>query len=223
MGWARLALACVVLAAAAPAPAHERVARDKAFDFAAPEPGSYRLPVIRAAADGAVLDVDGRPQRLHDALRGRITLLSFIYTRCSDARGCPLATATLHRLQAASRKDPALADNLRLISLSFDPAHDTPAVMAQHHGKQRGGAEWLELTTASEADLDPILRGYDQVVAKRPAGADGVPEVVGHQLRAYLIDRSLRVRNIYGADFLDARLLLADIRTLLAEAPPASP
>ncbi len=38
-----------------------------------------------------------------------------------------------------------------------------------------------------------------------------------HLLRVYLIDRQLRIRNIYGLDFLGPRLLLADVRTLVLE------
>jgi cytochrome oxidase Cu insertion factor (SCO1/SenC/PrrC family) len=221
----RLVPLCGWLACAGAALAHEPAGhaapadtgRSRSFDFDPPAPGSYRLPVIRAAGDGAVLDSAGHPLRLHEALRGRISVLSFIYTRCSDTNGCPAATAALHRVHAASLRDPALGASLGLVSLSFDPTHDTPAVMAQRAATARGGAPWRELTTVSEAELAPILAAYDQVVARRAPGPGQPAQVVGHQLRAYLIDRQLRVRNIYGLEMLDPRLLLADVRTLLAE------
>ena len=43
------------------------------------------------APDGEVLGVDGRPQRLSRFTREGITLLGFIYTKCIDPEGCPLA------------------------------------------------------------------------------------------------------------------------------------
>lgn len=186
------------------------------FEFAPPAPGTYRLPIIRKAADGEVIDSTGQTRSLREALSGKITLLSFIYTRCTDANGCPLATAVLHKIERMSRDDPALVTHLRLASLSFDPAHDTPEVMAAYHTPARG-AEWIDLTTASEAALAPILSAYDVPVQKGIDAAGRPGQVLGHQLRAFLIDREGRVRNIYGLEFLDPRLLLADVRTLLRD------
>ena len=197
-------------------------ARSARFDFDAPRPGSYRLPVVKPAADGAVLDSVGAHRRLREVLAGKIAVLSFIFTRCSDANGCPLATAVLHQLHAATAGDAELGRHLKLITLSFDPGHDTPGTMAGYARvaatRERRSA-WEFLTTPSERELAPILAGYGQLV-QRPAG----PPVPGttaasptHLLRVYLIDRQQRIRNIYGLDFLDPRLLMADIRTLLLE------
>ena len=201
--------------------------RTAEFDFDPPAAGSYTLPVIRPAADGEVLDVEGTARSLHDVFDGRIVLLSFIYTRCTDAQGCPLATAVLYKIFGASKADPALAANLRMVSLSFDPAHDTPEVMAGYRNGTsdawQGGAEWLDLTTASEDDLRPILNAYDQVVKRRVDDEGRPTDAFGHQLRAYLIDRDKRIRNIYGLGFLDPRLLVADVHTLIAEERAEAP
>ena len=192
-------------------------ARSARFDFDPPLPGTYRLPVVKRAGDGAVVDATGASRRLGDVLAGRITVLSFVYTRCSDANGCPLATAVLYQLHAATAGDPELVRHLRLVTLSFDPGHDTPETMAKYSrvaAAREARSPWEFLTTASERQLGPILAAYGQVV-QRPAG----PVAAGptHLLRVYLIDRHLRIRNIYGLDFLDPRLLLADVRTLLLE------
>ncbi len=195
--------------------------RTKEFDFDPPEPGSYTLPVIRPADDGDVLDTAGAARTLHELYDGKVVLLSFIYTRCTDAQGCPLATAVLYRIFGASKADPQLASNLRMISLSFDPQHDTPEVMAGYRNggsdDWQGGAEWVDLTTASTAELQPILDDYEQTVRRRLDDEGNPTDAFGHQLRAYLIDRNKRIRNIYGLGFLDPRLLVADVQTLLAE------
>jgi len=191
-------------------------ARSARFDFDPPRPGSYRLPVVKPAADGAVIDASGASRRLAEVLAGRITVLSFVYTRCSDANGCPLATAVLYRLHGATGSDPELARHLRLVTLSFDPGHDTPGTMARYSrvaATREPRSPWEFLTTASDRQLAPILAAYGQLVQRppRPAAAPT------HLLRVYLIDRQLRIRNIYGLEFLDPRLLLADVRTLLLE------
>lgn len=186
-------------------------------EFDAPAPGTYRLPVIKPAPDGAVLNASGAWRRLHQLMAGKVVVLSFVYTQCSDARGCPLATAVLHQIHQASASDSALAEHLKLITLSFDPAHDTPAEMARYARPRDPSArasEWDHLTTASERALAPVLAGYGQIVS-RPTSSQAAG--LTHRLRVYLIDPQQRIRNIYGLDFLDPRLLLADVRTLLLE------
>jgi cytochrome oxidase Cu insertion factor (SCO1/SenC/PrrC family) len=198
-------------------PAAVEVPRAGRVEFEAPPAGTYQLPVIKPAPDGAVLDSSGAGRRLHQLMAGKVVVLSFVYTQCSDARGCPLATAVLYQIHQASRSDPALAERLKLITLSFDPAHDTPAVMARYARPRDPAArasEWDRLTTASDRALAPILAGYGQLVF-RPAG--GQAAGLTHRLRVYLIDPQQRIRNIYGLDFLDPQLLLADVRTLLLE------
>jgi cytochrome oxidase Cu insertion factor (SCO1/SenC/PrrC family) len=190
------------------------------FDFVPPEPGTYRLPPIKAAADGPVLDSDGSRHGLAALMRGKVTVLSFVYTRCSDPFGCPLATGALFDLFDASAADPALARDLQLLSLSFDPAHDDPARMAEYGASALaqagpGRASWRFLTAESEAAVEPMLAAYGQAVDRRLE--HGEESTINHLLRVYLVDPELRVRNIYGVDYLDPRLVLADVRTLLLE------
>lgn len=203
------------------APVEFSLPRTESFDFEPPRAGTYELPVIRAAANGRVIDTDGRRLSLHDAFGGKIVILSFIYTRCADPNGCPLATAALYDVFNASEADPEIAAQVRLLTLSFDPDFDTPEIMDRFQGfdpaETAGLCDWLFLTTASAADLGPILQDYGQVVRRRSQAGGGGIAAFGHLLRVYLIDRQKRVRNIYGLGFLDPRLLLADARTLLLE------
>lgn len=196
-----------------------RLARSANYDYDPPAPGSYRLPVIREAADGRVLGPDGEPAHLRDLMDGRITILSFIYTRCADPRACPLAAGVLYRLHHISQQDPLIARNLRLITMSFDPIHDTPERMADYGRGLRPddpGAEWLFLTTQNRGDLNPILRAYGQQVARKNDPGDPYGPLY-HQLRVYLIDRAGRIRNIYSFGLMDPRMLITDVRTLLLE------
>ena len=129
--------------------------------YSAPVAGSYNLPPLSDAADGIVLNEEGRSVRLHDLYGDKVVLLSFIYSSCSDINGCPLATAVLSRIKKRLDSDPQLADNLRLLSLSFDPAHDTPQVM-KLYGRSfaSGRSEWQFLTTESVQALEPLLKDY---------------------------------------------------------------
>ncbi len=193
--------------------------RDPDYDYDPPAPGTYTLPVVKPAAAGALLDSSGKSINLRDLTRGRVTVLSFIYTRCAAGKACPYATGVLNQLHQASTDDQLLAKNLRLLSLSFDPEYDTPQRLAEYSEAirdEKTGCEWRFATAKSSADLASILDGYGQTVDKRPNPND--PEgPLFHILRVFLIDRQGRIRNIYSSGTLDPRLVLADVKTLLLE------
>ena len=103
-----------------------------ALDYLAPAPGTYQLHRIMPAPDGRVLDVQGRMQRLARFTRDKITLLGFIYTTCSDPEGCPLAYRVFDSLKTQIHATPGLQGKVRFVTLSFDPARDTPSVMLRY-------------------------------------------------------------------------------------------
>ncbi len=188
--------------------------------YPVPEPGSYQLPPVSMAADGEVVDSDGETLRLHQLFGDRYVLLSFMYSSCGDVNGCPLTAHVYYQLLRAMGQDPVLARNLRLVSLSFDPQHDTPEVMKlyannfTHSGKN---GQWRFATTQSERQLHPILEAYAQDVQRKLA-IGGTPGTdFFHVLRVFLIDPQRRVRNIYSVSFLHTQLILADLKTLLLE------
>jgi len=193
--------------------------RNSDYDYEAPVAGTYQLPAIKPAADGALLESTGNATNLSALTAGKISVVSFIYTRCGDGRACPYATSVLNLLQRASLSDPALAKNLRLVSMSFDPEYDTPKQLAEYASNVRdsdGGCEWRFVTPRSVAETAPILAAYGQAINKKTdARAGGGP--FNHTLRVYLIDRQRRIRNIYSTGTLDPRLVIADVRTLLLE------
>jgi protein SCO1/2 len=188
-------------------------------DYDAPTPGTYTLPVIKRAADGALLDSAAKPVRLAEITRGRITVLSFIYTRCAAAKACPMATGVLMKLHRESGEDAALAKHLRLVSMSFDPVNDTPARLAAYSklaSARSRAAPWHFVTAQSQTDLQPILDAYGQAVDKKQNSNDPTGPL-NHTLRVFLIDAAGNIRNIYSSGTLDGRLVLADIHTLISE------
>ena len=188
---------------------------------APPAPGTYVLQHIASAPEGVVVDVQGRPRRFSRFTKGKVTLLSLIYTRCGDGRGCPLASHLMQQLKADLDKDPAaIGGRLRFVSLSFDPANDTPAVMreyAERYAAGGGGLPWHFLTTRSRRELRPLLEGFGQDVWTARERSDTDAGALPHVLKLFLIDRRGSVREIYSTSFLQTQVLLNDIRTLLLE------
>ncbi len=193
--------------------------RDSDYDYDPPAPGSYSLPVVKVAPDGALLDSEGKSLNLRDLTHGRVTILSFIYTRCAAPKACPYATGVLNQIHDLSVDDKTLAKSMRLVSLSFDPEYDTPerlAAYSENVREQGSGCEWSFATAKSRVELDKILAAYDQAVDKRQNPADPQGPLY-HILRVFLIDREGRIRNIYSSGTLDPRLVVADVKTLLLE------
>ncbi|MFM8657172.1 MAG: SCO family protein [Chthoniobacterales bacterium] len=81
-----------------------------------------KLPVMRAVPDFTLTDQDGNTVT-RDDLRGKIWIADFIFTRCKGP--CPLMTARMLEMQRALLKTP----DVKLVSISVDPEHDTPAVL----------------------------------------------------------------------------------------------
>ncbi|MCQ8116301.1 cytochrome c peroxidase [Methylomonas rosea] len=189
--------------------------------FKPAKPGSYTLPIITQAANGEVITSNNQPKQLHILMGDKIVILSFIYAACSDVNGCPLATQVLHKISRQLQKQPELADKLRLLTLSFNPAQDTPEMM-RHYGEgfKTGNFDWQFLTTRDEAALQPILDGYQQNVQKVYDDKGQFTGTFSHLLRVYLIDKDKNVRNIYSVDFLHADTLINDVLNLLADAKP---
>ncbi len=214
--------ALALLVGPVPPAAHARATDEPPIlDFVPPEPGTYRLHRIMRAPEGRVLTVDGRAAPLSRFTRERITLLGFIYTTCINPEGCPLAYRVFDRLKDEIQATPALADKVQLVTLSFDPAHDSPSVMKRYAGSQleeEGGLRWYFLTTRSVEDLVPLVEGFGQDVRYSVDTSTGRPvRQLSHVLKVFLIDRSGYVREIYTSTFLHPQTIMGDIQTLLME------
>ncbi len=192
------------------------------IEFTPPAPGSYRLERIMRAGDGAVLDTEARAHRLSEFTRGKVTLLSFMYSSCADPTGCPYAFVVFNLLKSKIEGDAALRGRVRLASLSFDPKRDTPEAMAHyggHHAKASEAVPWSFLTTPSIEELLPILNDYGQDVYVELDRPGGKPTgAFSHVLKVFLIDPRGDVREIYTSAYLVPEVVLNDIKTLLMEA-----
>lgn len=80
------------------------------------------------------------------SFRGNVLLITFIYTRCPFANYCPLVSHDFAEIYAQTKKDPALAKSVRLLTVSFDWQHDTPPVL------RRYGESFREVTGSAPFD-----------------------------------------------------------------------
>ena len=190
------------------------------MDYTPPPAGSYALNVIQRAPEGIVVGGDGKVHRLSGYTRGSITLLSLVYTYCTEPTGCALAYETSVLLRERILAEQRLLGRVRFVSLSFDPLNDTHYAMQAYGSKYAradGPLPWHFLTTRSMRELKPILDGFDQEIEVERDERGQPTRTISHMLKLFLIDREGRVREIYSTAFLHPEAMLNDIRTLVLE------
>jgi protein SCO1/2 len=151
---------------------------------------------------------DGHPLALSQ-LRGKVVVLSFIYTRCPLPQICPMIMRQLVRLQAALPASER--QRTQIVLVTIDPEHDTPEVLAQYaarHGLKLDGATLLTGPLRQVALLSSYfgLEFYDE--------ADGT---IAHKQRLLVIDARGRLHaELKGPSWTSERVLEL-IRQALAE------
>jgi len=189
-----------------------------------PAPGTYKLQKIFSVPENSVLDTSGKSQPISKYTKGKITLLTFFYQRCSDVDGCPYAMGLFHKVKNKLERNNSSPDSIRFVHISFDPERDTPMMMAglekrtlgSHHNRK--GLEWDFLTTESVDKLMPLIDGFGQNVDVNMNPVTGDKSLnYSHVLKVFLIDDEGYVREIYSTSYLSAEMLFNDIQTLALE------
>lgn len=193
-----------------------------------------KLEVYGRVPDFALIERSGKRITLAD-LKGKIWIADFFYTECTDT--CSLQSAHMARLQA----DLSGEADVRLVSISVDPEHDTPEVLSEYAASLGADPErWLFLTGPREAIYRLAIDGFrlgvvDQGEKARlgnqhnrvwlgpaQAWAHPVPnparKPIIHSSRFVLVDRQARIRGYYhGTDWASLERLRESVRTLLRE------
>jgi protein SCO1 len=162
-----------------------------------------KLPSLGAVPDFALTDQTAATFNSASALRGHVWVADFMFTTCPGP--CPRMSSQMHQVQTAFAGEP-----VKLVSLTVDPAHDAPEVLAKYAEfyKATPGV-WYFLTGPQET-----LNHLDQDVFKL-GSVDGS---LLHSTRFILIDRQSQVRGYYLTSDDDAiTRLIADVKTLLKE------
>lgn len=132
--------------------------------------------------DASFTDQQGTTRRLSD-WRGLALAVTFIYTRCPLPNYCPLMDQHFKIIQDRVKSDDRLRGRVRLLSVSFDPAYDRPAVL-DARARQLGAdpALW-SFVTAPATEIERFARQFGVSIARDNASAQ---EIV-HNLRTAVV------------------------------------
>jgi protein SCO1 len=161
-----------------------------------------------AVPAGKFLDQDGKATTFA-AFKGAPVAMTFIYTRCPLPTFCPLMDRHFVTLQKTLKADPALK-NVRLVTVSFDPTTDTPAVLKKHAKTLDADlARWTFLT-GDRDDVDQFAARFGVSVSRALNDARDIT----HNLRTAVIDADGKLVKVYTGNDWSPEQVLADLKKL---------
>jgi cytochrome oxidase Cu insertion factor (SCO1/SenC/PrrC family) len=139
--------------------------------------------------DFTLTEQSGKPLSLAD-LKGKVWVASFVFTRCTGP--CPKVAATVARLQ--SELAPTRPD-LRFVTFSVDPGHDTPEVLTKYAGRFGAKDHWLFLT-GKEGEVHKLLNdGFYVDATRKPDGKPG--DEFTHSTKLAVVDKAGNIRGYF--------------------------
>ncbi len=99
-----------------------------------------------------LVNQDGRRLLLDQAFRGKVLLLSFVFTRCPDATLCPAISGKLAYMQ--SHLDPA---KFAIAEISLDPQYDSPAILKRYGATYGANPKIWSLLTGTGSSIQRVL------------------------------------------------------------------
>jgi protein SCO1 len=185
------------------------------------------LPIYMALPGVTLVDQDGRTFDLNTT-RGKVVLLSPIYTHCPDI--CPVTTAKMKQIQDLIQS-AGLSSAVQLVTFTVDPERDNPEVLKRFAGIFNADPNnWVFLTGTSD-QIQILVKGLGLYVGRvyyidntpmpesalsQPAAA-GTFYLVNHTDRLFLIDRQGKVRALPPGSRTDVEEAMRLIRQLVHE------
>jgi protein SCO1/2 len=128
--------------------------------------------------------------------KGKVLLITFVYTRCPLADYCPRMSRNFAQIDQDLARDPKLYAKTHLLSVSFDPAYDTPKVLRSYGGAYTGKytkenfAHW-DFAAPEEKALKPMEEWFDLGVTSGPGNT------LAHSLATVVVGEDGKVISFY--------------------------
>ncbi len=167
------------------------------------------LPLLWSVPDFRFTTQEGKILTRADLL-GKVWIADFLFTRCLGP--CPAMTSKMAEISRELTK----GNDVRLVSVSIDPEHDTPTVLTEYATRfQADPQRWIFLTGPKKEIETFTTQGMLQALA---TDSTGIPT---HSTRFLVIDRDGEVRKIRDLDEPElVQKLLIDMGGLLRESSP---
>jgi protein SCO1 len=125
-----------------------------------------------------------------DTFRGQPFVLTFVFTRCPVPNFCPRMSNNFEELQKSIEKATGPLADVRLLSVTLDPAYDTPKVLSDYAGFHHADSKIWTFATGDEKEIDSLTSAFS--VHRQTEGG-----TISHGLATALINRNGMVERIW--------------------------
>ena len=194
---------------------------DIMFTRSAPDSSANGKPEARpgpkpgdAVTDFKLVNQDAKPISL-SKYRGKALLLTFIYTRCPLPEYCTLMSTNFAAIDKELQKTPELYAKTHLLSVSFDPAYDTPKVLRSYGAAHTGNftsetfKHW-EFATGTPDEIKAMAQFFGLTYYQES-------DQIVHGLRTAIITPDGKIYKIYDGNDWKPDELLRDLQSLLSK------
>lgn len=167
-----------------------------------------------AVPDFAFLNQDGKRAGFKK-YRGRVVVVTFIYTRCPLPDYCPLMTENFTQIQNALKSDPQLYAKTELLSITVDPGYDSPKVLRDYAAAHSVDLHQWDFAGGSKDEVKAIGTWFG--LQYWPDGGQIV-----HSLRTAIIDSDGKLAKLYRGNEWTPAEIVAELRYLAASGETSS-
>jgi protein SCO1/2 len=148
------------------------------------------------------------------ALRGRLTVVTFIFTRCPVPEYCPAMARRFGQLQKAIAADAKLAARARLLSITLDPEFDRPSVLKAYGAAVGANSDLWQFATGAKDEIAALTKAFAVINERNGTTLD-------HTLCTALIGDDGRVLEIWRGNGWKLDEVLTALTTACAKRPSA--
>jgi protein SCO1/2 len=177
-----------------------------------PTPQLLMKPLVpgEAVPNFTLTDEKGNTIRLSD-FHGKVLLLTFIYTHCPLSDYCPRMSRNFATIDKTLQQFPSMYEKTHLLSVSFDPKRDTPAVLRSYGGAYTGEYtnetfDHWSFAVPLESDMDPLFKFFDVSSVPAPGGT------LTHTLSTVVIGADGKIAAWYTGNDWTVPQVLAEIQ-----------
>ena len=175
---------------------------------------SNNLPVKKnLRSTFTLINQDSNKVVFPNDFKGKITVMSFMYTNCPDV--CPLTTNNLRMLQEQIKKENV--KGVQFVELSFDPDRDTPSILKKYADVRSINEKNFQLLTGDKEVIDSLLKVMNIYAIPTDTikyDSGGFTYSFIHTDRITLIDQESRIRKEYKGSIVDQKEIEDDIKSL---------
>lgn len=171
--------------------------------------GAPKMETLKTIQNFSLDRIDGQKVQFDDT-KGKVKLVSFIFTRCPDV--CPVTTDYMSQMQKELQAKGLFGSEVLFYSISFDTENDTPEVLENYAKKFNADlANWYFLR-GDEASMKKATNEFWFGAEKQANG------IYIHTMKTYLVDKQNNLRKMYGmGSELDMQQVVKDIEQLTKE------